>query len=143
MICIVFVTQLVGGTTFPLRDVGGQNGLGLIGSSSSQRLLPVAETKTPELRPEFDPDNPQAIGIILAFHRWPDEEEQKIILEKTAEAGLTKTEEIPRFKIWFFEWNEWRKAVAAEKVCHNLRALSFVEYCEPDALLDAATGVLK
>ena len=51
-----------------------------------------------------------------------------------------KTEEIPRFKIWLFEWVEWRKAATAQKVCRRLRDLSFVEYCEPDSLLGPAAG---
>ena len=125
---------------FPLQDAAGQTRPVLADSSSSQRPVPVAETKIPEPLPEFDPDNPLAIGIILAFHRWPDEDEQRIILEKTREAGLTKTKEIPRFKIWLFEWDEWRKAATAEKVCRSLPDLSFVEYCEPDSLLGPAAG---
>ena len=114
-LCLLLLVQLAGGTAFPLKDAAGQKSLGLADPSSSQRHVAVAETKTPEPLPEFDPDNPLAIGIILAFHRWPDEDEQRIILEKTREAGLTKTEEIPRFKIWLFEWDEWRKAAAAEE----------------------------
>ena len=82
------------------------------------------------------------MGIILAFHRWPDEDERRIILEKTAAAGLTKTEEIPRFKIWLFEWGEWRKAAAAEKICRSLQDLSPVDYCEPDFLLGPARPAL-
>ena len=131
---------MAGGAVFPLQDAAGQIRPVLAGSLSSQRPVPVAETKIPEPLPEFDLDNPQAIGIILAFHRWPDEDEQRIILEKTREAGLTKTEEIPRFKIWLFEWDEWRKAATAEKVCRSLRDLSFVEYCEPDSLLGPANA---
>ena len=133
VICFVLVAQLAGGTTFPLKAGAGQKNLGLADPSSSQ--LAVAETKTPELLPEFDPNNPQAKGIILAFHRWPDEDEQRIILEKTMEAGLTKTEEIVRFKTWLFEWGEWRKTATAQKVCRSLPDLSSLEYCEPDYLL--------
>ena len=140
VLCVLLLVQLAGGTAFPLKDAAGQKSLGLADPSSSQRHVAVAETKTPEPLPEFDPDNPLAIGIILAFHRWPDEDEQRIILEKTREAGLTKTEEIPRFKIWLFEWDEWRKAATAEKVCRSLPDLSSLEYCEPDSLLGPATG---
>ena len=136
----MLLAQLAGGTIFPLQDAAGQIRPVLAGSLSSQRPVPVAETKVPEPLPEFDPDNPLAIGIILAFHRWPDEDEQRIILEKTREAGLTKTKEIPRFKIWLFEWDEWRKAATAEKVCRSLPALSSLEYCEPDSLLGPAAG---
>ena len=136
----VLVAQLGGGTVFPLQDAYGQTRLALADSSSSQRLLAA---NLPEPLPEFDPDNPQAIGIILAFHRWPDEDEQIIILGKTRDAGLTKTEEIPRFKIWLFQWGEWRKAAMAEKVCRTLWDISSLEYCEPDSLLGPATGSVK
>ncbi len=139
-LCLLLLAQLAGGTAFPLKDAAGQKSLGLADPSSSQRPVAVAETKTPEPLPEFDPDHPQAKGIILAFHRWPDEDERRIILEKTAAAGLTKTEEIPRFKIWLFEWGEWRKAAAAEKICRSLQDLSPVDYCEPDSLLGPAAG---
>ncbi len=140
VLCVVLVAQFACGAVFPLQDAAGQTRPVLGDSSSSQRPVAVAETKIPEPLPEFDPDNPLAIGIILAFHGRPDEDEQRIILEKTREAGLTKTEEIPRFKIWLFEWGEWRKATAAEEVCLSLQDLSFVDYCEPDSLLGPATG---
>ena len=140
VIGFVLAAQFAGGAAFALQDAPGQNRPVLAGSSSVQRPVAVAETKYPEPLPEFDPDNPQAIGIILAFHRWPDEEERTIILEKTREAGLTKTEEIPRFKIWLFAWDDWQKAETAEKVCRSLPDLSSLEYCEPDSLLGPATG---
>ena len=139
VLCVLLLAQFTGSAVFPLQDAAGQTRPVSADSSSSQRPVPVAETKIPESLPEFDPDNPQAKGIILAFHRWPDEDEQRIILEKTTKARLTKTEEIPRFKIWLFEWDEWRKAATAEKVCRSLRDLSFVEYCEPDFLLGSAS----
>ena len=139
VLCLL-LAQFVSGTVFPLQDAAGQTSPVLAQSSSSQR---PAVVELPEPLPEFDPDNPQAIGIILAFHHWPDEDEQRIILEKTAAAGLTKTEEIPRFKIWLYAWDEWRKAAAAEKVCRSLVPLPFVEYCEPDSLLGPATSALE
>ena len=114
VIGFVLAALFAGGTVFPLQDAAGLNSSILAVSPSSQRPVAVVETKIPEPLPEFDPENPQAIGIIFAFHRWPDDEERKIILEMTAEAGLTKTEEIPRFKIWLFEWTDWRKAETAE-----------------------------
>ena len=124
VLCFLLLAQLAGGTVFPLKAGAGQKSFGLADPSSLQRHVAVAEAETPEPLPEFDPDNPLAKGIILAFHRWPDEDEQRIILEKTREAGLTKTEEIPRFKIWLFEWDEWRKAATAQKVCRSLTDLS-------------------
>lgn len=140
VICIVLVAQLAGGTVFPLQDAAGQTSPVLAGSSSAQRPLAV---ELPEPLPEFNPDNPQAIGIILAFHRWPDEDERRIILEKAAAEGLTKTDEIARFKMWLFQWDEWKPAAAAEKVCLSLVSFPFVEYCEPDSLLGPATPALE
>ncbi len=134
----VLVALFAGGTAFPLQDAAGQTSPVLADPPSAQ-LAPV-EPEKPKPLPDFDPENPQAIGIILAFHRWPDEDERRIILEETAEAGLAKTEEIPRFKIWLFEWGDWQKAETAEKFCRNLPDLSSLEYCEPDELLGPATG---
>ena len=140
VIGFVLLAQFAGGTVFPLQDAAGQTSPVLADPPSAQRLVAAVEPEKPEPLPDFDPDNPLAIGIILAFHRWPDEEERTLILEKTKEAGLTKTEEIPRFKIWLFEWGDWQKAETAEKFCRNLPDLSSLEYCEPDELLGPATG---
>lgn len=137
VLCVLLALFAVG-TVFPLQVAAGQSGLVSAESSSSQRA--DAETKIPDSVPEFDPDNPLAIGIILGFHRWPDEEERKIILEKTTEAGLTKTDEISRFKMWLFAWDDWQKAETAEKFCRSLPDLTSLEYCEPDSLLGPATG---
>ena len=136
----VLVAQLGGGAVFPLQDAYGQTRLVFDDSSSSQR---PAVVELPEPLPEFDPDNPQAIGIILVFHRWPDDEDKRIILEKAAAAGLTKTDEIPRFKMWLFQWSEWQKAAEAEKFCRNLPELSSLDYCEPDSLLGPAAGSVR
>ena len=65
---------------------------------------------------------------------------EESFLKRQRQRDLTKTEEIPRFKIWLFEWDEWRKAATAEKICRSLRDLSFVDYCEPDSLLGPAAG---
>lgn len=143
VIGFVLLAQFAGGMDFPLQDAAGQTSPVLADPPSAQRPVAPVEPEKPEPLPEFDPDNPLAIGIILAFHRWPDEDERKIIFEKTTEAGLTKTKEIPRFKIWLFEWPEWRKAATAEKVCRSLPELSSLEYCEPDSLLGPATGAVN
>ncbi len=140
---MLLLAPLAGGAVFPLQDAYGQTRLVLADPPSAQRPVAVAETRYPEPLPEFDPDNPLAIGIILAFHRWPAEEERTIILEKTTEAGLTKTDEIPRFKIWLFAWDDWQKAETAEKVCNSLTDIPSLEYCEPDSLLGPATGSVR
>ena len=85
--------------------------------------------------PEFDPKNPKARGMILSFHHWPDEEEAAAILQKTTAAGLNKTKKIERFKVWVFEWPEWREGREAQEVCKSLPELSSLAYCEPDYLL--------
>ena len=121
VIVLVLAALFAGGAAFPLQG--------------------VAETR--EALPEFDPDNPLAIGIILVFHRWPDEDEQRIILERTKEEGLAKTDEIARFKMWLFKWSEWQKGETAEEFCRSLPELSSLEYCEPDSLLGPAAGSVR
>ena len=88
--------------------------------------------------PVFDQDNPKAGGIILSFHHWPDEEEAAAILQKTTAAGLNKTAEIERFKVWVFEWPEWREGIKVQEVCDSLPQLPSLEHCEPDHLLGPA-----
>ena len=109
--CLWFLllAGVAGGTEVPLRDV-----------------------------PAFDTENPQANGLILTFHRWPDEKEAALILQKIEGAGLQKTKEFERFKTWVFEWPELREGVKAQKVCNSLPELSSLEYCEPNYLLGPA-----
>ena len=121
VVVLVLAVLFAGGTAFPLQGV----------------------VETRESLPEFDPDNPLAIGIILVFHRWPDEDEQRIILERTKEEGLAKTDEIPRFKMWLFQWGEWQKGETAEEFCRSLPELSSLEYCEPDSLLGPAADSVR
>ncbi len=85
--------------------------------------------------PAFDRENPQASGIILSFHHWPDEDETATLFQKTTAAALNKTKEIERFKIWVFEWPEWREGREAQELCDSLPQLSSLEYCEPGYLL--------
>ncbi len=143
VLCFLLLAHFAGGTAFSLKDAAGQNGLVLAGSSSSRHPAAVAETKKQESVPAFDLDDPQAKGIILAFHRWPDKEEETVILEKTAEAGLTKKAELSVFKAWIFEWVEWQKGVTAREACNGLPELSSLEYCEPDYLLRSSAGSLS
>ena len=102
-------------------------------------LLIVGGTEvSPGDVPAFDGEKPQAHGIILTFHRWPDEQETAIILQKTADADLKKTKEFERFKAWVFGWREVREGLKAQKVCNSLRELSSLAHCEPDYLLGPA-----
>ncbi len=91
--------------------------------------------------PVFDRETPKSGGIILSFHHWPDEKETAAILKKTTAAGLNKTKKIERFKVWVFEWPEWREGIEAQEVCSSLPQLSSLEYCEPDYLLGPAEPV--
>ena len=85
--------------------------------------------------PMLDRENPKAGGIILSFHRWPDEEEAAALLQKTTAAGLNETKKIERFKAWVFEWPELREGREAQEVCDSLPQISSLAYCEPDYLL--------
>ena len=111
--CIWFLllVHVAGGTEVPLTDV-----------------------------PMLDRENPQASGILLSFHRWPDEEEAEALLQKTTAAGLNKTAEIERFKAWVFEWPEWREGREAQEICDSLPQLSSLAYCEPDYVLGPAVS---
>ena len=53
--------------------------------------------------PKFDYKNPQAKGVILVFHRWPNDQEKEQLIKKLQEMGLEKTKEIELFKSWVFE----------------------------------------
>ena len=89
-------------------------------------------------------DDSQAKGLILAFKVWPPEKKNKTsLLEKLTKAGLKKKSEFERFKAWVFEWPEWHNAIEAEKLCEELSTLSFVDYCEPDSLLEPATKKIQ
>lgn len=112
--CVWFLllVHVVGGTEVPLTDV-----------------------------PMLDRENPQAGGIILSFHHWPDEDETAAILQKTTAAGLNKVREIERFKAWVFEWPELQEGREAQEVCDSLPELFSLAYCEPDYVLGPAESV--
>ena len=94
--------------------------------------------------PSSGNDNPQAKGIILVFKVWPlEKENQTSLLEELTKVGLKKKSEFERFKAWVFEWPEWHNAIRAEKLCEEFSNLSFVDYCEPDSLLEPAIEKLK
>ena len=110
-------------------------------SKKPAKLLKGSQKGTPENIPDFDKDNPQAKGIILTFHRWPNKEESALVLEEMTKAGLKKKSEFKRFQNWVFEWPEWHKGTKAEKLCKRIKeksALAFLKHCEPDYLLGPA-----
>ena len=75
----------------------------------------------------------QAMGVILKFHHWPDEQEKTLILQKIETANLKLKRESSLFKTWVFEWEERKSAKIAKQVCSSLPSqLSSLDYCEPD-----------
>ena len=109
----------------------------LLTKSSSHKsfsLLKAKKRKNPYSPSEFTKDKPQAKGIILTFHRWPNKRETALILRKLRRTGLKKTSEIKRFKVWIFEWQKWKNGKKAKKICKTLSKLSILKYCEPDYL---------
>lgn len=116
----------------------------VLNETTATDFLPAEGEAIPaEIAPEpvlvFDRNNPQAKGIILAFHHWPNTQEEQIILHETAAAGLKKTKALSRFKVWLFEWPEYRTATTAQSVCSTLLDtqpdIASLEYCEPNYLL--------
>lgn len=90
--------------------------------------------------PRFDANEPVAKGVILGFHRWPDAEEEAVLHETLAGAGLEPSEEFARFRVRVFDWPGWRAAERATAVCEEIVALALtsLDYCEPNALVGPA-----
>ena len=107
-------------------------------SQNPAKPLKTTPKEPEESIPAFDRDNPIAKGVILAFHRWPNEKEKALLLKKLTKAGLKKKSELKRFKAWIFEWPEWRKGEKAVQLCKKISALPFLDYCEPNFLLGPA-----
>lgn len=93
-----------------------------------------------ETIPRFDANEPVAKGVILGFHRWPDAQEEAVLLETVAGAGLEPGEEFERFRVRVYDWPDWREAERAAAVCEEIVALALtsLEYCEPNALVGPA-----
>ena len=89
---------------------------------------------------ESDKEDPQIKGVILAFHQWPLNKEQKEeVLKKAKKLGLEKKKELPVFKTWVFTWSDQKKGINAQQACRPFSNLSFLEYCELDVLLKPDT----
>ena len=78
---------------------------------------------------------PQAIGVILSFHKWPSEKEQQNISKILNQDGLTLSKKFRSFKALVFSWPKLKTKNKAQKVCRKLSKLKNLNYCEPDALL--------
>jgi len=115
-------------------------------TKNEKSVIQISQSKprTETSVPPSDNDEPQAQGIILAFKVWSlEKKNQTSLFEKLTQAGLKKNAEFKRFKIWIFEWPELHDAIKAEKLCDELSTLFFVDYCEPDYLLEPATEGLN
>ena len=90
--------------------------------------------------PDFDANNPPAKGVILGFHRWPDEREEAVLLATLTGAGLEPGEEFERFRVRVFDWPEWRDAERAAALCAEILSLALpsLDYCEANALVGPA-----
>ena len=106
----------------------------LLSSNSSSVTQKIAV----DYPPKFDKSNPQARGVVLTFHNWPNAEKKNLITKHFGNAGLIKKKEIKRFKVWVFEWPEWNKAKKARQLCKSLLSVSSFESCEPDYLVETA-----
>ena len=74
-------------------------------------------------------------GIILAFHEWPDEREETLILQAMEKAGLRKTKtELPISKVWFFRWADdgLQHIIKAHMICVEISTNSSLIYCRPE-----------
>ncbi len=99
------------------------------------KSLPPPDTFD-ETAPEYDEDNPQSNGILVAFYHWPlTEEQQKIILQITQSVGLKPKEQLWRLKRWVFLWDEWYPEIKAEKACDKFKNVSFVRICATNGVL--------
>ena len=80
---------------------------------------------------------PKAQGVILKFSEWPSPEEQSI-KDRLKKAGLEESLKIERFKVWVYKWKSVRSAIENEDLCSDFSALSSVQSCELDLLLEPA-----
>ena len=111
------------------------NGTKLSVQNTNHSLLQNSMTKKKEPTSEFNKKTPQAKGVILKFHNWPNENDKTLILTKLTQVGLTRKSEIQRFKIWIFEWSEQSEAEKAKNICKNLSHSFSLIYCKPDYLV--------
>ena len=126
-----------GGEEFSLKSNVGTERF-LLANSSFLENSARQSRRISEYPPTFDKNNPQAKGVILSFHRWPNINEKASLLAQLEKEDLKLKTEIRRFKTWVFVWQGWNRAVKAESVCKGLSDLSFLESCEPDYLVGPA-----
>lgn len=138
------------GTEALLKDNVSAKKILLAKASSSKKSAKIHKTKKskPEAHKtnkyvllDSSTDKPQAKGVILVFHHWPDKhntKEKDELFKKLNSAGLKKKSEIERFKTWIFEWSTPHKGKEAQKLCKEFSDISFVKHCEPDYIVTPA-----
>ena len=93
------------------------------------------------LEKKFNIPKPQAekplksTGIILAFHKFPSEQEQTQISEVLNQDDLTLSKKFKGFKTLVFSWPKLKTKNKAQKICRKLSKLKNLKYCESDTLL--------
>ena len=97
----------------------------------------TAELKAVNSQSHSEESEPQAQGIILKFSEWPVQDE-KSITNKLKKAGLEEAMKIERFKVWVYKWKVTRSAIKNENLCSDFSAISSVQSCELDLLLEPA-----
>ena len=58
---------------------------------------------------------PQAIGVILSFHKWPSEKEQQNISKILNQDGLTLSKKFESFKALVFSWPKLKNKKQSSK----------------------------
>ena len=106
-------------------------------TSAQVKASQTAEIQSVNSPSSFEKSEPQAQGIILKFSEWPVEEEKSII-DKLKKAGLKEAIKIERFKVWVYKWKTPHSAVENENLCAEFSAVSSVQSCELDLLLEPA-----
>ncbi|MDE0118967.1 MAG: hypothetical protein OXM55_03035 [Bdellovibrionales bacterium] len=76
-----------------------------------------------------------AQGVMLTFKKYPvPDKERDLIIKKLKAAGLSKYEEIKRFKMWIYNWKKAKTELQAERLCKELLFFSIIVSCESNAL---------
>ncbi|MDE0518114.1 MAG: hypothetical protein OXH36_00960 [Bdellovibrionales bacterium] len=74
-------------------------------------------------------------GVMLTFKKYPvPDKDKELIINKLKKAGLSKYEEIKRFKMWIYNWKKAKTELQVERLCKELLFFSIIENCESNAL---------
>ena len=76
-----------------------------------------------------------AQGVMLTFKTYPvPNKERQLIIKKLNDAGLSRDQEIERFKMWIYNWKKVKTNLQVERICKELLFFSIIENCESNAL---------